>query len=317
MGLERGREYRTPNLSALSYRFAVRADDARLGRQVDEVLSGLRDPVERAPVEHWYALTAAHAPAPAGTVDVTRDGQELARGQQWGDAVGWVVWDVNRSAAEAGADHLLFHAGAIEVNGVGVLLPGASGSGKSTLSAGLVRHGHGYLTDELVALHLASGRLVPYPKPITVKAGSFGVLADMCPDVGGEPGRNPWAGQEWQVAVGEGTGRRIGRPCAPVVVVVPRYASGAETVLTPLTETEAFFTLALHAVNLIPHGSDGSSALGRLARNCRCFSLTMSDLDEACRLVEDVVLAPAAGRPAVLGGTVVGGAVLGGADRGF
>jgi len=302
MGLERRWVHRTPNLNALSYRFAVRSDDERLGRHVDEVLAGLRDPVETAPVAHWYSLTTAESPAPAGTVDVTRDNEQLARSQHYGDAVGWVVWDVNRSAAEAGGDHLLFHAGGIEADGTGVLLPGASGSGKSTLVAGLVRKGLGYLTDELAALNMASGRLMPYPKPITVKAGSFDVLSDMAPDVPSESGHRPWVGQEWHVAVGEDTGRRVGRPCVPGFVVVPRYDAGAETVLTPLSETDAFFALALNAVNLIPHGSEGTRALGELAKGCRCFSLTMSDLDEACRLLFDVLAAPTDGVPAALGG---------------
>ena len=177
--------------------------------------------------------------------------------------MGWVVWDVNRAAAEAGGDHLLFHAGGIEADGTGVLLPGASGSGKSTLVAGLVRAGLGYLTDELAALNMATGRLVPYAKPITVKPGSFAVLSDMGPDVGLESGHGPWAGQEWQVAVGDGTGRRIGRPCDPGFVVVPRYDAAAATALTPLSDTEAFFALAVNAVNLIPHGSEGTRALGR------------------------------------------------------
>jgi hypothetical protein len=301
MGLERGWVHRTPYLSALSYRFAVRTDNERLGRRVEALLAGLRDPVETAPVEHWYSLTATDA-AP-GTVDVRRDGEELARGQLPGDAMGWVVWDVNRAAAEAGGDHLLFHAGGIEADGTGVLLPGASGSGKSTLVAGLVRGGLGYLTDELAALNMATGRLVPYAKPITVKPGSFAVLSDMGPDVGLESGHGPWAGQEWQVAVGDGTGRRIGRPCVPGFVVVPRYDAAAATALTSLSDTEAFFALAANAVNLIPHGSEGTRALGRLAKGCRCFSLTMSDLDEACRLVLDLVV-PMAGASRARGGVV-------------
>jgi hypothetical protein len=292
MGLERGWVHRTPSLRALSYRFAVRSDNERLGRQVDSLLAGLRDPGETAPVEHWYSLTGADTPP--GAVDVRRDGEAVARGQRPGDALGWVVWDVNRAAAEAGGDHLLFHAGAIEADGTGVLLPGASGSGKSTLVAGLVRGGLGYLTDELAALNMATGRLVPYAKPITVKPGSFAVLSDMGPDVGLECGHGRWTGHEWQVAVGDGTGRRIGRSCVPRFVVVPRYDAAAATALTPLSDTEAFFALAVNAVNLIPHGSEGTRALGRLAKGCRCFSLTMSDLDEACRLVSDLVV-PVAG----------------------
>jgi hypothetical protein len=307
MGVERGWVHRTPSHRALSYRFAVRSDNERLGRQVDALLAGLRDPDETAAVEHWYSLTAADAPA--GAVDVWRDGEELARGQRPGDALGLVVWDVNRAAAAASGDHLLFHAGGIEADGTGVLLPGASGSGKSTLVAGLVRAGLGYLTDELAALNMATGRLVPYAKPITVKPGSFSVLPGMGPDVGLECGHGPWAGQEWQVAVGDDTGRRIGRPCVPRFVVVPRYDAAAATALTPLSDTEAFFALAVNAVNLIPHGSEGTRALGRLAKGCRCFSLTMSDLDEACRLVLDLVV-PMAGAPGAPGAPGAQGGVV-------
>ena len=289
---EREGAHRTPSLRALSYRFAVRTDDQRLGHLVDEVLAGLRDPGDTAPVPHWYSLTASDR---AGTVDVGRDGREIARGQTHGDAVGWVVWDVNRSAAEASGDHLLFHAGALEAGGTGVLVPGASGSGKSTLVAGLVRAGLGYLTDELAAFDMGRGMLVPYPKPITVKPGSFGALCDMDPACRGETGPGgAWTGEEWQVAVGEGTGRRIGRPCAPAFVVVPRYDPGVETALTRLSDTEAFFALAVNAVNLLPHGAAATGALGRLAVGCRCYALTMSDLVEACRLVEGLVAEAAA-----------------------
>jgi hypothetical protein len=156
---------------------------------------------------------------------------------------------------------------------------------------------------------MASGRLLPYPKPITVKPGSFAVLSDIGPDAGRSPGSRPWAGQEWQVAVGEGTGHVIGTPCVPGFVIVPNYEAGAETTLTPLSDTQAFFALALNAVNLVAHGSAGTRALGRLARECRCFSLTFSDLDEACRLVLELV---AAGP----GGTAVAAATPGGAGRG-
>ena len=149
--------------------------------------------------------------------------------------------------------------------------------------------GLGYLTDELAALDLARGALLPYPNPITVKPGSFAVLADMAPDAGGGPGTSRGTGAEWQVAVGGGTGRRIGAPCTPALVIVSRYEAGAETSLTPLSHTEAYLSLALHAVNLIPHGAAGTAALGRLVARCACFALTMSDLDVACRLVQDLV----------------------------
>lgn len=281
------RAYRTAALRGLSYRFAVRCDDAALGDRVAAALAGLRAPQAAAPVDHWYELTSTAGGA--CTVDVRRDGELLARHQRARDALSRVVWDVNRAAAEAGGRHLLFHAGALDAGGTGILLPGTSGSGKSTLTAGLARCGLGYLTDELAALDLRRGELLPYPKPITVKAGSFGVLSDLEPDRCGSAGAGPCGGEEWQVAVGGDSGLRVGRACPPRLVVAPRYERGAPTRLVPLSDTEAFLTLALHAVNLLPHGAAGSAALGRVVAQSSCYALTMSDLDEACALVRGLV----------------------------
>ena len=286
--------YCSPGLTALSYRFSICCDDAALAAHISSLLSSLHDAggdagTDADPAPHCYTLTAS--PAQPGAVDVRRDGELVQSGLAPGVAVGWLVWDVNRVAAELSAEHLLFHSGGVEASGVGILVPAASGSGKSTLTAGLVRAGLGYLSDELVALELDGaagaarlGRLLPYPKPITVKAGSFGVLADMAPDQMAGPGDD-----EWLVPVGPGTGRRIGVACEPGYVVVPRYDPSAETALVALSETEAFLTLALHAVNLLPHGQAGSEALGALASGCACYSLAFSDLGAACALVLDLV----------------------------
>jgi hypothetical protein len=300
MSAERRWPYRSDGLRGLSFRFGVCCDDVRLGARVDEVLAGLREP-DGEPVDHWYSLTATAAFA--CTFDVRRDDEVLARDQRAGDALGWIVWDVNRSAAAASGAHLLFHAGALEADGSGVLLPGTSGSGKSTLTAGLVtRAGMGYLTDELAALDLTGDRLLTYAKPITLKQGSFDVVPELHPDRRAGPGAAPWAGEEWQVPVGGTGAERIGRACPLRWVIVPRYGPDGPTALTPLSDTEAFLTLALHAVNLLPHGAAGSAALGRMVADASCYALAMSDLDEACALVRGLVTmtgaAPEAAAPA-------------------
>jgi hypothetical protein len=284
----------TPNLRALSYRFAVCSDDGALGAHIEALLSSLCDPGQKkadaSEALHCYTLTSVAS----GILDVARDGELVRAGLTRQDAIGWLVWDVNRAAAETSEQHLLFHAGGLEAAGRGVLVPGPSGSGKSTLTAALARAGLAYLSDELVALELVTRRLLPYPKPITLKAGSLAALPDLAPldDDPFEPG-NP-ASREWQVPVGAGTAQRVGVPCETACVVVPRYDPGGVTMLSPLTETEAFFALALNAVNLISHQSAGAEALGELAARCDCFRLSFSDLEEARRLVVDLVGVPAA-----------------------
>jgi hypothetical protein len=284
----------TPNLRALSYRFAVCCDDGALGRHIEALLSALCGPGEEEAVAsdapHRYTLTSGAS----GILDLARDGELLCAGLRYPDAIDWLVWDVNRGAAEASEQHLLFHAGGLEAAGRGVLVPGPSGSGKSTLTAGLTRAGLDYLSDELVAFELATGLLLPYPKPITLKAGSFAALPELAPPADDPFDSESSAERERQVPVGAGTAQRVGVPCEAAFIVVPSYDPGGVTMLTPLTETEAFFTLALNAVNLIPHQTAGTEALGQLAAHCECFRLSFSDLEEACRLVVELLGVPAA-----------------------
>ena len=291
---DQGWAHCTPNLRALSYRFELCCDDKALGRHIEVLLSALCDPGEKtaaaSDAPHRYTLTRAAS----GTLDLARDGELVRAGQTCADAIGWLVWDVNRAAAETSEQHLLFHAGGLEAAGRGVLVPGPSGSGKSTLTAGLVRAGLAYLSDELVGFELATGLLLPYPKPITLKAGSFAALRELAPLADDFFDSTNPAPREWQVPVGAHTVLRVGDPCEAAFVVVPRYDPGAATTLSPLTDTEAFFTLAVNAVNLIPHETAGTEALGQLAAHCECFRLSFSDLEEACRLVVDLVGEPAA-----------------------
>lgn len=286
--------YRSPSLNGLSYRFAFRCDDGRLGRYVQSLLDGLREAgaCANVPVEHWYSLTASAD----GTFDVVRDGEPVAQARRPSDAAGCLVWDVNRQAAQAGRAHLLFHAAGLQRGDAGVLVPGASGAGKSTLAAGLVRAGFDYLSDELVALEIDGGRLLPYAKPIALKAGSTDALCDLRPPaVGGVDGVG--ADGAWLLAVGDDAGRPVGGPCVPELVVVPRYRPGQATQLTPLSETEAFVALAVNAVNFAEHGTNGARALGDLVQRCECVALTMSDLDEAVEVVRGLM----SGVPAQLG----------------
>jgi hypothetical protein len=54
-------------------------------------------------------------------------------------------------------DVLVLHAGAVEVDGKGVIFTGPSGMGKSTLTAGFQRKGYPFLTDDLCAVSNGNG----------------------------------------------------------------------------------------------------------------------------------------------------------------
>ena len=288
--------FRTATLNALSYRFAVSTDDSTIASSLDQVLAGLRSD-ENDQVDHWYRITPSKEDWSA--FDVWRDQVLLAEGQTPNDAAGWIVWDVNRSAVQAAeADFLLFHAAGVEMVGAGLVLPGVSGAGKSSLAAELCRSGAGYLSDELVAYDMARNCILPYAKPITIKAENHDVLRALESAPAACTDGHYSAVQERLMPVGRGTTIRLATPCAPSFVVVPHYEHGSPTTLVPLSDTEAFFALAVNAVNLKTHGTTATEALGRLVGGCTSVRLTFSDLGDACELVQQLVSALPTGRSA-------------------
>jgi hypothetical protein len=62
------------------------------------------------------------------------------------------------------------HAGVVEVDGCGIVIPGRSYTGKSTLVAELVRLGAKYVSDEYAVLD-SRGLVQPFAKPLSIRNG--------------------------------------------------------------------------------------------------------------------------------------------------
>jgi energy-coupling factor transporter ATP-binding protein EcfA2 len=68
-------------------------------------------------------------------------------------------------------DALFFHAASLGIRDTGVLLIGPKGSGKSTLALALAARGHNFLGDETACYQPASGQLLPFRRPVSIKPG--------------------------------------------------------------------------------------------------------------------------------------------------
>jgi hypothetical protein len=82
------------------------------------------------------------------------------------------------------------HAGAVELCGQALLLPGGSHAGKSALVAELLRRGALYLSDEY-ALIDAVGRAHPYPRPLLLRNGSPEQIPCLPDELDAKVGRLP------------------------------------------------------------------------------------------------------------------------------
>ncbi|HYF47686.1 MAG TPA: hypothetical protein VD926_15830 [Acidimicrobiales bacterium] len=287
--------YTTHRFRALDHDFAVRTMDGKLGRYLDRVLCSLYVPGFPAQL---YSIAELGGSA--------LDRYALSWGEQRievagspGQVVATLLWHVNREAVEQSGRHLLLHAAAAEWQGKALLLPGPMEAGKTTLVARLVQRGMRYLTDEVAAVHLASGLVVPFPKPLTVDEGSWGALADLEPVT--DPADAPYLGPQWHVDPSSIRPNAVAPPAPPGFVVFPRYQAGASTELSPLRRAEALVGLCQSSFNLARHGAAGLHALGAVVAGSDCHRLTVGELEPACELVLGLMGSP---RPQPRGVTV-------------
>jgi hypothetical protein len=68
-------------------------------------------------------------------------------------------------------DVLFFHAGTACIGGQGLMLVGPKASGKTTLSLTLAARGHAFLGDEVAAVHVGDGRLLPFRRAAAIREG--------------------------------------------------------------------------------------------------------------------------------------------------
>jgi hypothetical protein len=176
----------------------------------------------------------------------------------------------------------ILHGGAVARNGAAIALPAASGSGKSTMIAYLARKGYGYLADDLVAL-AADGRVLPWPMPLSIKAGSWPVLSGL---------------YDFERRAMSGTGEKRARLIVPDAavwgatpaevrcVVFPQYRPGAAPALSRLTTFDAFQRLLRDRVWLgFPITEERVRAMLAWLDDRPAYALTYGELSAAAESI--------------------------------
>jgi hypothetical protein len=134
---------------------------------------------------------------------------------------------------------VLIHASAVAVHGVGISFPAPSGSGKSTLVAHLIGNGFEYLADDLTALD-ASGQVLPWPVPVSVKQGSWTLLDELHPELRSSPA---FKVRETQARLFTPRRAWTARPTPLRALVFPRFVESGHMELTRIRPFEALVLL--------------------------------------------------------------------------
>jgi hypothetical protein len=216
---------------------------------------------------------------------LTIDGQVTAVETTRGRTTSTIVHALTRRMIDA-CDAIGIHAGGVVRDGVGLALPAQMESGKSTLTAGLVRAGFDYLTDEAVMLDWETQVVIPFPKPISLDPGSWFLFPELEPQADLPPG---YKDIQWHVPPDAIRPDALGAPCRIRYIVFPKYTEGAATELTPLARAEATVELAKNTFRFNERPRRCLDTLAAAVREADCYRLTVGDLDIAVATITDLV----------------------------
>lgn len=196
-------------------------------------------------------------------------------------------WGMNWCISSHCHRYLMIHSAVVERAGGALLLPAPPGSGKSTLCASLVHAGWRLLSDELALLEPRSGRVVPVPRPVSLKNASIGIMRSFAPHaVFSRTVHDTTKGDVAHMQAPAESLARAHEAAAPRWLVFPRYDGGARTALQPVGKGRALVQLAENAFNFQVHGRAGFELLARLIEGSACYQLVFRNLEEAHRALE-------------------------------
>ena len=224
---------------------------------------------------------------------LTLDDVLLLKNARRGNAFQHLVWHLMNNAVAEARHVLVVHAGVVVApDGNAVVLPAASGGGKTTLTAALVRAGFAYLSDEMMAIDPETLRVLPVPRSLFCKPGTFEALGISPPALSAEA--MGYVDGAIPVRPGDLRPGSVGSAATVRTIVAPRYRPGAETAIEPVSRAAGLTDLASQAFNLqLFGGPAGMRLLGEVARGARCYRLTVGPLDEAVAAVSEAASAPA------------------------
>ena len=291
---------------ALDVAVSVESDEPRCAAEVERVFGSLPTDVGGEAAGGPATRLAYRLRVDDGaTIDIQLDGRSVGGANSVAAALSYAQWHLNQEVIAHSSDRALLHAGAVRRPGGGlVVLPGQTNAGKSTLTAGLVRAGWGYLTDELVGITPGTGEAGGYRKALSLDPGAWPLFpeaapastptrTDAAPAEPAQPGASPAPGPdgptpgEWLVDPRALHPDALdGPPQGEVVLVVfPRFETGAVTAAESLSPARALVELLRHRVGGDPIDPAEFDTLVDLARRVPTFVLTTGGLSPAVERV--------------------------------
>lgn len=199
-----------------------------------------------------------------------------------GEAFALLEWGMNWCVTSHSHRLLIIHSAVLEKLGHVVILPAPPGSGKSTLCAALMLRGWRLLSDEMALLDPETGRVVPSPRPVSLKNRSIDVIRQFDPTVVmGPVAHDTLKGTVAHLRVSPRSLSESAVTAPPAWVVFPQYEAGAGLQVSERPRAQALVALAANSFNHHVHGRAGFDALAQVVERSDCYNLHYSDLPAA------------------------------------
>lgn len=191
-------------------------------------------------------------------------------------------WGLNWCVSSHVYRYLIIHAAVIERGGLAAILPAPPGSGKSTLCAALVNRGWRLLSDELTLVGIDDGKILPLPRPVSLKNASVDIIKSYVPGAVFSPTvMDTTKGSVAHMKPTADSVRRVGEKARPAWVIFPQYQPDAHATLVPLPRARALMRVAENAFNFHALGRRGFDTLAGMIDHAQCFEFSYSRLDDA------------------------------------
>ncbi len=210
------------------------------------------------------------------------DGKSPFKPLPFEQAFPMLEWGLNWCVSSFANRYLIIHAAVIEKDGHAAILPAPPGSGKSTLCAALVHRGWRLLSDELALIRTSDGKIVPLPRPVSLKNQSIGIIGSYVANgVFSHSVTDTMKGTVAHLKPPVESVRRAAESALPGWIIFPKWESGGRARLDELARSRAFMRVAENAFNYSALGTLGFDTLASVIDRSLCFEFNYSDLDDA------------------------------------
>lgn len=191
-------------------------------------------------------------------------------------------WGLNWCISSQANQHLMIHAAVIEKGGFAAILPAPPGSGKSTLCAALINRGWRLLSDELALISISDGKIIPLPRPVSLKNQSIDIIQNYAPNaIFSRRVSDTMKGTVAHMKAPSDSINRATELAHAAWIIFPKYQPDAPAQLETLLRSRAFMRIADNAFNYSLLGNQGFESMAQLIEDCQCFDFTYSRLDDA------------------------------------